>query len=561
MKKKDFLWIALAALAFRAVYLFFLVKHPQFDLPSMDAAFHDDMAWLLARGTFHGTDQTVASLANNDYYLTFRAPLYMQVLSVPYHFLDRGVPYYALVRVVQFLLGVVTCVLIAAQAAAMFGRSEGIVAGLLSAVCWQYIYYEGELLMESLLVFLFVMIMHASLRTFRRPDSSSVTMSAVWIGVYFLARPNILAVVPVLLAFLLYVKKPKLAVLFAAVLLAFPLAHGFRSRMLTGSFLMMPTQGGVNFFIGNNPDSDGMTAIVPGTRPSWEGGYDDTISIAESSVGRPLTAAEISSYWFNKGLDYVVANPTRSALGYFRKLRLLFNNEEISNNQNVYHAVRTTKVLRALPGYALYAPFALAGVIWFARNKEVLFLLCICGFYLSSFLPFFVNGRYRLPVLALGIVLASAALARIARAVVAGVVKEDSSSGLGIRANRPGVSALLLVAVPVLAAALLHYNNTPVIRYDDGDYELAATWLRKGEVEKAREMFLKTRAMSEPFGSMSDVSLGSICVAAGQLREAARFFSAALAKNGLAAKDIEAFLKPRRLRYVSSPEPDLVRDN
>lgn len=560
MGKKDYLWIAVVALALRGIYLLFLVRHPQFDFPSMDATFHDDMAWLLARGTFHGTGQAVTALANSDYYLTFRGPLYMQMLSVFYLFLDRGTLFYVLVRVVQFLLGAAASVLIAALAGAIFGRKEGIVAGLLSAVCWQFIYYEGELLMESLLVFLFVMILHSSLQLFRKPNSSAAIMSAAWVGVYFLARPNILAVVPVLLALLLYFRKPRLAVAFLLVLAVFPLAHGLRSSVLTGSFIMMPTQGGVNFAIGNNPHADGMTAIVPGTRPTWEGGYDDTISIAEESAGRALTAREISAYWFAQGLDYLVANPGRSAVAYLKKIRLMFNNEEISNNQNVYHSVRYTRVLGALPGFALIAPFSLAGVVLFARNKEVLFLLALCASYLASFLPFFMNGRYRLPVLAFFVVLAAAALVRIVGRVAEISASGKSSVGPGDRGRRIAIPVLKLLAVPVLAAALLHVNNTPVASLDDGDYELATTWLRKGDVVKAREMYLKTRGLPEPFGSMSDISLGSICVAENDFRGAARFFSSALARNAMAERHIGEFLASRGLRFVGSPEPAIVPD-
>jgi hypothetical protein len=273
-----------------------------------------------------------------------------------------------------------------------------------------------------------------------------------------------------------------------------------------------------------------------------------------------LSAREISSYWFQQGLDYLLANPGKSASLYLRKIRLIFNNEEISNNQNVYHSVRFTGLLRALPGFALFAPFSLAGIVWFCRNREVLFLVALGASYLASFVPFFMNGRYRLPVLSLVIVLAAAALVHSARLVVEIIASRRSSMRHGDRGKIEAWPLVKVLAVPALAAVVLLANNTPVIRYDDGDYELAITWLRKGEAAKAREMFLKTRELSEPFGSMSDVSLGSIAVAEHELRGAARFFASALAKNSMAARDIEDFLRPRGLRFVDSPEPLVVQD-
>ena len=448
----------------------------------------------------------------------------MQILSFFYQFLDRGASYYILVRVAQFLLGTATSVLIASLASLLFGRKEGIVAGLMSAMCWQFIYYEGELLMESLLVFLLVMIMHSSLKMLRKRDVPNVVMSAAWIGVCFLCqtkRPRCCSRCP---GVSFVHQEAETGRLVRVRSDGFPACTWVQKPGHDWFFLMMPTQGGVNFSIGNNPHSDGMTAIVPGTRPSWEGGYDDTMRIAESNAGRKLTAGEISGYWFKQGMDYVAAKPGKTALMYLKKFRLIFNNEEISNNQNVYYSVRYTGVLRALPGFALIAPFALAGVVFFIRNKEVVFLLSLCAFYLASFIPFFMNGRYRLPVLAFFIVLAAAALVKIARIVIEAIATEKSSATHENSTVRTFVPVLKVSAIPVLAAMILLVNNTPVIRYDDGDYELAITWLRKGEVAKARELLVRTSGLSEPFGSMSDISLGSICVSENELLGAARYF-------------------------------------
>ena len=52
----------------------------------------------------------------------------------------------------------------------------------------------------------------------------------------------------------------------------------------------------------NNENADGITAIVPGTRPDWDGGYEDSHRIPQEELGRKLGEAEISSYWFKKGL-------------------------------------------------------------------------------------------------------------------------------------------------------------------------------------------------------------------------------------------------------------------
>ena len=56
------------------------------------------------------------------------------------------------------------------------------------------------------------------------------------------------------------------------VLLVVVLPITIRNCAVGGDAVLIASQGGVNFYIGNNPDSDGRTAIVPGTPGDWWGG-------------------------------------------------------------------------------------------------------------------------------------------------------------------------------------------------------------------------------------------------------------------------------------------------
>ena len=76
-----------------------------------------------------------------------------------------------------------------------------------------------------------------------------------------------------------------------------------RNYVVSRQFVPIAWQAGTDFVIGNNPQSDGVTAIVPGTRSSWWGGFDDVKRLAEAAAGRPLKGAEIDRYWLARVLS------------------------------------------------------------------------------------------------------------------------------------------------------------------------------------------------------------------------------------------------------------------
>ncbi len=84
------------------------------------------------------------------------------------------------------------------------------------------------------------------------------------------------------------------------------------ANTLSGDFVLIASQGGVNFYIGNNPESDALRAVVPGTRTDWWGGYNDAIFMAEEALGRKLKPSEVSRYWYGRGLEFLWVFPRQS---------------------------------------------------------------------------------------------------------------------------------------------------------------------------------------------------------------------------------------------------------
>ncbi len=109
-----------------------------------------------------------------------------------------------------------------------------------------------------------------------------------------------------------------LAVL-AAVLVLAPVAA--RNAALGGGPTLTSLRGGVNFYIGNNPEADGTyRPLVPGKQiPRYE--QSEPRRLAEAALGRPLTPREVSGYWLGRSLRWAREEPAAFLALQLRKLR------------------------------------------------------------------------------------------------------------------------------------------------------------------------------------------------------------------------------------------------
>ncbi|MBU1074263.1 glycosyltransferase family 39 protein, partial [bacterium] len=295
-------WIVTgAAFALRLVHLWFMRGNPLFEQPIMDAAMHDAWARGILAGTWPGAEPF------------FRAPLYPYLLAGLYWIFDGARFPVQLVHVAVSALG---AGLAALSADRLWGRRAGYLAGFLLAALWTSIYFSAELLLVTVPTTLNLLWLWLLLRVGAHPRARSLFLVGLILGLSVIARPNILIVLPVLAWYVWRALRVRPAGwVMLAVGLALPIAPVSVSNLVrSGDLVPIASQGGVNFFIGNNPASDGRTAIVPGTRPTWQGGYDDAVAMAERAEGRQLKHSEIDRYFLERGLAFWIEEPAAAAV-------------------------------------------------------------------------------------------------------------------------------------------------------------------------------------------------------------------------------------------------------
>ena len=595
-----FLIIAGVAFVLRLVHLLQL-KHndPLFLSPQMDSLYHHQWALAIAAGREFIHDAF------------FRAPLYPYFLGLLYKLSGTNL---MAVKIIQALIGSASCGLVyllarglveklqipstKPQSSTNASSPKSAICSLQSAICNRpgegvaraagfvlaayplAIWFDGELLLEGLLTFLLLLGFVLLLRS--RDSDRQWWLPGLVFGLAAVARPNVLAFLALLPVWLFLgaghdrirlgesgsCPKPArrrsgLAVGFrrlaqvwvAAALVILPVT--IRNYVVSREFVPIAWQAGTNFYIGNNPESDGVTAIAPGTRASWWGGYDDVKVLAEEAAGRPLKGAEIDRYWLGKGLEFWRKQPGKALGLLLRKTFLWFAGYEVGNDSNLYAVKRysfinfllfNSKFLKFPFGILL--PLALAGV-WLARRhwRRLMPLYLLVAAYSLSFVVFFVTSRYRMPMIPIAAILASVGLVGLVGLVrlsgrergialaialaafllfnanlagagrVASLGQNHFAAALGLREQGKNAEALAEVR-----RALAHDSATNVLSFEatmlGGMGDLA------GAVRAARAATMLHPSEADAYGE-----LGNVFANAGQLDSAAAYFEIQLERD------------------------------
>ncbi len=444
--------IAAAAVLIRFVYLWELSRLPDFAVLIVDEKWHWLWAEEIRKESFWGAGAY------------FRAPLYPYFLALLAWITSGSI---LVSKLLQVLLTGGTAWFIYRLAERLFSHKAAILAGFIYAAYSVLIFYESTFLIPVLFLFLLVWGMFRVV-AYRESQSwlTWLATGAVF-GLAAISRPNVLLVLPFLLLwlFLTGTKVGGLArrIKFPAVLLAglvIPiLPVTIRNAAVTGDFMLISSQGGINLYLGNNPEADGLTMLMPEVdldeSVPWDQFEIVTKTAAEREAGRELSSAELSSFWTAKALKFMVNNPGTFLSLVWKKTVFLLSGFENSDNTDIYHQQTKSALYSFLlwekPIYfpfGLLLPLFLVGL--YATRKEhrklmpiYIFLLC----YIPSIILFLVTARHRLPLVPFMIIVAAGGLVTLWQA---------------IRKQSPGQLAaiLLIFVVPLLVFNRTYYGET-----------------------------------------------------------------------------------------------------
>lgn len=468
--------IFLLALVVRGIYLYQSAAAPTFESLIVDAGVYHDLAKTLAR--YH-------AMKEGFFFQPFFYPFFLAVI-----YFVAG-PSIVVAKIVQIILGSATCSLTYILGRRMLDRGAGILAGVLTAFYGPVIFLECEMMGDWMLGF-WSMVLLLLFMYIRQTRSMMAPLAlGLCIAISVLTRPTIMPFVLVAcicLAWSFY-RWGGWSLLIGALrnglagflMLALPVAVA--SYYKTGNFGILPSSGGINFYIGNNEDTDKTLTIRPGYQ--WED--LTTWPRREGIVGDQ----EQQRFYYVKAFEYVRSYPLSFVGGLLGKTVKFLSSREIPRNLDIYMYRQWSPLLSVLAwkvgqfGFPFGAILPLAGVglVYYWRRLTLEMKLFVF-LYPAAVILIFVSGRYRLPVLPAMLILAAGGVFAIAD-----IIRTRQGAALAIAAA--GMIALVAVSTVPRPFVEEKVNFAAELQYDLGGCcrESAASLEAEGNRRQAEGFF------------------------------------------------------------------------
>ncbi|MDZ7372925.1 MAG: tetratricopeptide repeat protein [candidate division KSB1 bacterium] len=496
--------IFVAALAARLIYLFHLMRNS----PAANILIHDSALFN------HFAHQILAGklVLERAFYL---APLYSYFLALVYFLFGES---FSAVRLVQFLLGSLGAVLVFALGRRFLTRRAAAMAGFFAALYAPFLFFDGCLLGTSLNTFLFLLATFLLVSAVDGGSWARVFLSGLSLGLAVTGRPNLLTAVPAFLGapwLFRFGHRRRISVLAAwTTAFALPIAgttlHNFLAE---GQWIPLTTHGGINFYIGNHRGASGVWEAPAGMEPSVSAiNLEDATRVAEAELGRSLTAAQVSWYWYRKTFAFILSRPYEWLWLLLKKTVLFLNPYEIPLNfQYAFHQQFSWLLRIPFTNLVFLMPFALFGLVvaWPERNR-LGFLYGLVTLYSLGVILFFVSDRYRVVVVPYLILFAAYGAEWL----------------IACRRSRPvtgrwvGLSLAVAIALSFWLGARQSQRANPAGEY----YNLCVAHLNEGHLDEAIYWGRKA-ILSNPSLENAHYNLGIALMKKGRYREALEAFA------------------------------------
>ncbi|HIB42930.1 MAG TPA: hypothetical protein EYO37_02980 [Nitrospina sp.] len=366
--------IILCATAVRVAYFFQFQDNPFFDhVPrSWDQGVYYEGGLSFARGDL----MAVAPILDNHF-----SPAYQYFLGVLFLLFGNQLE---VVWVAQFLLGILSTLLVYSIACNFVSRTVGLLAALLFTFYAPNWLYEGSLYRASLIVFLELAAFRLLLAAGNRPSWFLLISSAMVLGLFMQIRSNNLLIFPVALYYLFLrvntLGKDKWPLLTGYVLVVVMVCTPalFWVKEVRGKWGLYDKSGPENLLLSNTLDHSVRT-------------YEHNETYQEVLKSIPLETGPIFKYVLKSFLDH----PLEFLVLYLKKTYYYFNNYEIPVTLNFYLFQEFSPILGWGIPFVVISSLGICGglLMWKRKGWTLLHSFFLTVFLI--FLPFLVLSRYR----------------------------------------------------------------------------------------------------------------------------------------------------------------------
>ena len=351
-------------------------------------------------------------------------------------------------RIVLTLCGVCTPIFVGLAARAGFGKVEGLIAATFVALHGPLVFTDCLLEKEGIgaLFAAIALWLSALWLAKRRLIPLAVAAGTAW-GLLALLRSNALLVGPLgVLVAIGSIKRDGKRAWNAALAFGLGFLAPIAPAVAVNASLTKPPelivttwQSGANFYIGNGPEATGVYSAPDFVFPHPFHEAEDYAGEAIRRSGRTLSPNQVSRFWFRQGLLFWRDHPYKSLHLLLKKLILLFNDYEVSDNHNfeLTRLVLWPTLACSVSTFGVLFPAALLGLS--VRRLTRTRFWCLVGLSTSlgllSTAVFFVVGRYRIPWVPGLAVLAGAGIVEIGKLARTALDRHRGAAGFHFRSG------------------------------------------------------------------------------------------------------------------------------
>jgi len=380
-----------------------------------DAAGYYQWAQRIAGGEWSGTESF------------YQAPLYPYVLGISFMLWGDGV---WKVRVLQAFWGAAACGCLGVATGRMFGRAAGLCAGLMLTLYAPAIFFDGIVQKTSLacLLVCVMLVVMTWVKTARRIYAAATL--GVLGGLLSLTRENAMVWLPVLGVWIAlgggrtrgaelsrdaaskgenqtrrlrsgFGSGRALAAFTVGVALIL-VAVGLRNWAVSGEWSVSTFQAGPNFYIGNHRGADGRYRPLVRGHETPEFERQDAKRLAQESLGRPLSAREVSRFWMSRAIEDIRADWSGWLTLVGQKTLMVWNRYEVADVESPYVYQQSSYMLGGLLRvwhFGVLCPLAAVGLVetWGGRRR-LWVLYALIASMTAAVAAFYVLARYRFPL-------------------------------------------------------------------------------------------------------------------------------------------------------------------
>ena len=538
--------VFIAALVTRLIYFLQVQDCPLFQVPTIDAGIYYDLAKTFAKG------QWLQPLSEP----YWQPPFYPFLLAL---WIKAAGPSVFAAKLAQMALGAVNCALVAIIGARIFDRRVGLIAGLIMAFYAPIIYFDGELLTPTIQTFFNSCALLILLRAMDKKSMLLFCIAGLVIGLSTIIRPDgafflLAAVIWIIISLRKSMRMQQiwaicLAMILCAALPVIPLT--VRNMVIGKDFVPISTNGGLNFYIGNNPNEEQTRAIRPG--PDW-----DALQALPKKENPNAKPSAQSTFFYGKSIRYALENPVAYSKLLFKKTIMFVTAIEGRRNHDLYFYRDYSTLYSALLfkcgplafPFGLVFPLAIFGLL---RRKREHNIALLCFFFTAQFLAviaFFVCARYRITAMPVIIIFAAYGAVEIWSTIRKRQIKNAVFAMLltvlafvisnlnicGVDNNQKSIDAdthlymaSILQAQGNLDSAYVNYikaiEENP--DYEVSRFDFSGLLMELGEYEDAKAQ-LQECLRIDPGSPAANARLGEIFEFEGDLTQAERYFEAAV---------------------------------